>query len=183
MKILGVSWIGWLFLAFIAIYLGLPLLSTAHPRPAASRTKRVMSMIVSACEAYRFDFGVYPPDKATINGTILNSSECLNWYLTTAFRLAPKEGDRAASNDAGPYLEQRTQYFSDIDRNGFKEVLDAWGKPWVYDNIKDDPRGLDFCGADDPRRDKKPRNLDSFDLFTQPTSGSGKIIANFNLDE
>jgi hypothetical protein len=175
----GASLIQWLGLAvaiFMLVAVLLPVfVPWRRPYPVASTHAR-MKMIETACEAYRYDCGVYPPDKANIKGVTLTSSKALAWYLTTAFRIKPNTGEQHADKDVGPYLDPSLVHASG---DGFPELLDAWKRPIEYDNIRDDPAGFDDRGANDVR-EKKARNPQGFDLFTQPTPSEGKPITNWD---
>ncbi|HYF49017.1 MAG TPA: hypothetical protein VEJ63_06410 [Planctomycetota bacterium] len=142
-----------------------------------------MKSIETACAAYEFDFGCYPPDQVTVNGKVLQSSEALAYFLATPFRQSPAMlKDVRATVDVGPYLEITTRHGLDVDGDGAIEIVDVYKEPFEYDNIRDDPNGFTFYGAKDPRQDKKPRNKDSFDIFTPNSSNPGRPLANFKCD-
>jgi hypothetical protein len=147
-----------------------------------SRTRPLMKTIEIACEAYRIDFGAYPPDKVIVDGKPLKSSAALAWFLMTPFRAHPNTGERQATEDYGAYLDPQVRFSQDVDGDGFPEIVDPWGRPIEYDNLRDDPGGFDFYGPDDPRTDHLARNVKSFDLFTHPIPETGQPIANWEAD-
>jgi hypothetical protein len=183
MRIRGISSLGWLFIALIAILLFVNaapwLIGTAHPRPLRSITRSIVKSVSVACEAYKFDLGHFPPDKIIINGKTLSSSESLAWHLTRQLTAPVKSGEKSGQV-VGPYLDPSSRHVADTDKNGFMELLDAWGKPLIYDNIVDDPGGFDSLGDVDPRRDGRPRHPDSFDIFTQ---SDGVSVTNWAGDQ
>ena len=149
-------------------------------------TRTFLKSIETALAAYEFDWGFYPPDKSTVAGKTYESSEALNYYLTTAFRLQPNaaKGEIAAVKDSGPYIDIPERHRSDSDGDGNIEIIDLWNSPVEYDNIRDDtttPSGFNVRNPDDPRTDGKPRNLQGYDLFSRGVTGSSRQIANFKV--
>jgi type II secretory pathway pseudopilin PulG len=183
MRSRGMSITEWLLviliLGILVVMLILPMLRPGKSAKIAA-TRAFLKSIDIACQNYEFDCGAYPPDKSIVDGKTLKSSEALYYYLTTAFRKDPKAGERKAAADVGPYLIVPAKHLADADGNGFPEILDYWGRPLQYDNIRDDPARFDFYGVDDVRIDMRARNEKGFDLFTQPTPSDDKPITNWD---
>src|SRR6185295_16520292 len=80
-------------------------------------------------ESYRMDFRDYPPD--TFGA--YNGSECLVYFLSTAFRITPNtsNGEVGASINGGPYAK-----FNDVElrptSGGRQALVDAWNTPLKY---------------------------------------------------
>ena len=133
-----------------------------------------------ALEQYRLDFHEYPPD-ASMDARFDLGSECLVYYLGSAFRTAPdvSNGGIKADRDAGPYFEFVAEDTSDVDGDGNKEFVDGWGTPYMYDNIRDDPAGYTDCGhprfGPDPRGGR-PWNVDSYDVWSQGEPGRAEPV-------
>ena len=180
-----------LFLVFLAVtvlagILGLlwPIIFwRPHPQQNWHRTMAFLQSIKSACAAYEFDWGCYPPDTAP-NGRV--SSEALHYYLVTPFREKPDvgKGEVLASQYSGPYLDllPKQMRLTNIGT----AIIDIWGQPIEYDNNRDDktsPNGFNHSGSDDPRTDGRPRNVTSYDLFSRGEPGKSHPLANFEIKE
>ena len=104
----------------------------------------------------------FPGTANTNNPTApLNPNELLMWYLTMQYRTgAPAVGYPAAWNvppasdsqgdwpgtpsspsnasvvfsrvNAGPYFDIKAKQKTDLNRNGFYEFMDPWGRPYMY---------------------------------------------------
>ena len=146
-------------------------------------TKAFLGTIRTALTAYEFDFGKYPPDAVVLGGQTCRGGALLVYHLTTAFRTLPNAARKQvwAAKDAGPYLDVPADYLKDLNHDGLPLLVDAWGQPIQYDNIRDDlvGNGFTFCGPDDPRSDGRPHNFESFDLFSPGVPGRNEPIANF----
>lgn len=168
----------------------LPVFTSARRQAKETTGRGFMKSIETACAAYEFDWGFYPPDKATIAGRDYVSSEALYYYLTTPFRLLNPniaKGEIQATKDGGPYLDVPEKHRRDLNGNGQLEVIDSWDRPLEYDNIRDDPigtpvgSGYNAYTAPSPFLDADPRggaakNLQGFDLYSfgAPTKTSTK---------
>lgn len=181
-------------IAIIGILVGilLPVLSTIRRNARESTTRAFIKSIETACSAYEFDFGLYPPDgfdaskKVTVAGVDYKSSECLAYFFTTPFRILPAvaRGEAAASKDAGPYLDLPEKHKKNTEYGSPVEMVDLWARALEYDNIRDDlssATGFNTCGADDPRGPAgPPKNQQGFDLFSLGEPSSNKRpLANF----
>lgn len=145
-------------------------------------TKAFLSTLKIAAIAYEENFGKYPPDEVVIGGKTYKGTESLVYHFTTAFRILPDTSRRQvkSTKDAGPYMEMPADNLKDLDGDGLPELVDAWGQPIQYDNIRDDEgnNGFDAC-INDPRADGQPRNFESFDLWSPGVPGKSEPIANF----
>lgn len=187
-------------IAVIAILAGLllPVLGVVRRNARESTVRAFIKSIETACAAYEFDYGFYPPDGTDTVLTIKNpnmsitSTESLIYHLTSPFRIigttgtpltaaAPgpnAKGERWASKDTGPYMDIPENHRKDLDANGYSEVTDLWGRDLQYDNIRDGTLSTGLPG--DPRGGAG-KNLQGFDMWSQgePTSGTPRPIANF----
>jgi len=150
-----------------------------HGEPPSATVWTVKNLEV-ALRQYDFDFGEYPPD-AAMDPRFDLPSECLVYYLGTAFRKEPgKTGTVLASKNGGPYFEWKREFLKDTDGDGLKEFVDYWGRPYMYDNLRDDPNGFTDCShpkfGPDPRGGKG-RNSRSYDLWSQGPPGKNSPIA------
>jgi hypothetical protein len=141
-------------------------------------TISTLKHIEYACEIYKLDWGEFPPDVAPSGQ---RSSAALIYYLTHSFQKIPKKaGELWATQDVGPYLDLNPAALG-TDASGQPIIVDRWGHPFEYDNIRDDkstPDGFTKCGPDDIRI--KPQNLKSFDLFSHGDPDKNEPITNFD---
>jgi len=178
----------------------LPVLTTVRRNARESTTRSFLKTIETACAAYEFDFGFYPPDPDKAGRAGVNkSSESLTFHLSTPFRIigtgaapltpvAPgpnAKGERWATKDAGPYMELPEMNKEDVDADSIPEVVDIWKQEIEFDNIRDDPDvdPFDVRNPHDPRTDSKARNLQGMDIFSRGEKGSTpkRPIANFKV--
>ncbi len=143
-----------------------------------SASYALLKDIEIACDAYEFDWGEYPPD---VGPAGQKSSSALKYYLTMSFRKLPTKGEIWATKDTGPYLDLAPHKLVTMP-TGSVAIVDAWGNPIQYDNIRDDkstPNGFTSYGADDIRTDGKPRNSKGYDLFSRGDPAKNEPVANF----
>jgi hypothetical protein len=69
-----------------------------HAREGA--TKMEIRTLETAMTAYFTDWGAYPPDRALVAGVYWTPSQCLVYYLATAFRVSD-----GFSQNGGPYFD------------------------------------------------------------------------------
>ena len=181
-------------IAIISILAGLLLgvVMTAPDRARRAVAGTQLKGLEVAIRQYDFDFGQYPPDTAAaargeIDAGLDLSSECLVEFLGTAYRRRPNpaKGEVQSSRNCGPYFEFPEDSLVDRDGDGRLEFVDPWGRPYEYDNVRDDPAGYTACDttAPDPRAGKA-HNLQWYDVFCMGAAeGSvlARVIANFRL--
>lgn len=182
-------------IAIIAILAGLllPVLSAVRRNARENTTRSFIKTIETGCAAYEFDFGLYPPDSATITSPSLTitNSESLLYHLTTPFRIIGSDatplsttnkgpnvkGERWASKDAGPYMDVPENARKDLDADGYDEIVDLWTRALQYDNIRDETLTTGLAG--DPRGGTA-KNLQKFDMWSQGEPGATpRPLANF----
>jgi hypothetical protein len=174
------------FLRVLVVGAGILLIAAVYrvvyvrpPRPYSYTSSTIKNLAV-ALRQYDFIFGVYPPD-ASMDPRFDMPSECLVYYLGTAFRTLPRPGtgDVSSTKNGGPFYEFHDDYLRDADGDGKKEVIDYWGRPIMYDNLRDDPRGFTDCSH--PKWGPDPRggtgkNPNSYDIWSQ---GKTRPYGNF----
>jgi prepilin-type N-terminal cleavage/methylation domain-containing protein len=185
-------------IAIIGILVGilLPVLANVRKRARESTTRAFLSNIETACAAYEFDWGFYPPDEVPAKS--LKSSSSLYYHLVTPFRILENtaKGEVKATKDSGGHLDVPAKHQKVISPT-VTEIVDLWGRPIEYDNVRDDPlgspagtgftaRGDAQPATYDPRVDEAPtgaRNKQKFDLFSRgepaTTRAACRPLANF----
>lgn len=133
------------------------------------RTLSLMQMIEAALLHYEKDTGVLPPDFVPAETrlrrftkddappwtpTPASPPEALHYYLANPFTSADGEYVRAS-----PGVNTL-----DLDQNGLPELVDAWGRPLLY-NRRRFPTGS-FDNGTDPFH-----NADTFDLYSVGPDG------------
>ena len=149
-----------------------------HFRKKYTATLARIKSIEVACAAYEFDWGEYPPD---VGQSGEKSSSAIIYYLSNRFRKTPAKGEIWSTQDCGPYFDLPPQMLKTTS-TGRVQIVDAWGNPIQYDNIRDDkstPNGFTSYGADDIRTDGKPRNPKGYDLFSRGDPAKNAPVANF----
>jgi len=196
-------------IAIIAILVGilLPVLGVVRRNAKESATRAFMKSIETACAAYEFDWGFYPPDgltnvvngKTPSGGSIPNvkSSSSLYYHLCTPFRILPTaaKGEVTSNKDVGAYLDVPEKH--KIDKGGGKfEICDVWKNVLSFDNIRDpqgSPTGFDSVPSTEIRDQatlmNNPgtagRNVQSFDIWSLGDGSNGtaatstRPLANF----
>lgn len=106
-------------IGIISILMGIIVVAVAagwrYAQIGAAKTQ--LSTVATALEAYRLDFGSYPPDDFPTK----NGAECLAWHLCQKF----KKGE----SFVGPYLAIPVY---DRDKNGFAELYSPLKTPYHY---------------------------------------------------
>ena len=150
-----------------------------------AKTKSLMKSIETASAAYEFDTGFFPADEVTTaDGKKLNGAAALYYSLCSAFRVEPKADSAEVKHtkDMGPYIDAAN--CAKENKDGVKELVDPWGQPIVYDNVRDDAKtetGYTSGGENDPRK-RKTANPQGVDLFSWGAPGFRRPIANFKTD-
>ena len=176
-------------ISIIAILAGilLPAIAAVTKAHRTAATKTLLTRIELALDAFRRDTTEYPPDyfpsaasaflekypdyKAPSAGTAALPPEALCYAISS-----PTIADNAPITTILPNLSSRVPYLSlargsertDYNDNGMPEIVDAWGRPILY-NRRAFRSGhvLASCNyAGDPRH--RP---DSFDLYSVGPDG------------
>ena len=175
-------------IAVIGILAGilLPVLSKVRERGKVAATMAVIKNLEVAIRQYDLDFGQFPPDaNAAAAGLIPaeydTGAECLVYFLGTPFRRLPtKTNEVKSTKNGGPYFEFKDDQLADVGEE-MKVIVDYWGLPYEYDNLRDDQWQDCSTFAPDPRGGAG-KNMNSFDLWSfGPSGGSNPktIIGNF----
>ena len=184
--------------AVIGILVGilLPVLSKVRRNARESATRAFMKSIETACSAYEFDWGFYPPDgyapTVTAGGKTYKGSNSLYYHLCTPFRILPNvaKGEVLANKDAGAYLDVPEKH-QKLAPGGQIDITDVWNQPLNYDNIRDPQtaaNGFDDVGAPgeirtDSNKVKNPgnngRNKQGFDIWSLGEPNSNRPLGNF----
>jgi len=94
----------------------------------------MLSNLEVALADYHRDFGVYPPDRG--DGEMDKCSEALYFHLSgsdvDASNGKLRDQLKASRRDAKVYFEFEKHYLKDYDGDGYWEIVDAWGQPWIY---------------------------------------------------
>jgi len=126
--------IGGLLLLVVAAGFLLPVLGRFGCNPSKAIAATILSNLQVALADYHHDFGVYPPDRG--DGDMDKCSETLYFYLSGEGVDASKDNLRAelrsSRRDTKVYFDFKEEYLSDYDGDGYWEVIDAWGQPWIY---------------------------------------------------
>jgi len=112
---------GFVLLVLIVASL-IPALSTKEEGGPSRRAinRRTLSHLRTALADYHRDHGIYPPDHG--DGSIDKCSEALCFYLSGSGM--DLSSSRSSAFDAS--------ILKDYDGDGYWEVVDAWGQPWIY---------------------------------------------------
>jgi prepilin-type N-terminal cleavage/methylation domain-containing protein len=193
-------------IAIIAILMAilLPVLGNFRRNAKESATRALIKSLETACAAYEFDWGFFPPDghappavATQPSGAKYNvrNSASLFYHLTTPFRVMPNaaKDEVPCTKDSGGYLDVPAKH--QRPGSGGTEIVDVWMRPLQYDNIRDpqtSSSGFDNVGAGEIRTSplvanpgNAGRNKQGFDLFSLGDGGDGtpanakRPVANF----
>ena len=126
---------GFVLLVLIVASL-IPALSTKEEGGPSRRAimRRMLSHLRTALADYHRDHGIYPPDRG--DGDMDKCSEALYFYLSgadvDAANVQLREQLKSSRRDAKAYFLFREEYLKDYDGDGYWEIVDAWGQPWLY---------------------------------------------------
>jgi prepilin-type N-terminal cleavage/methylation domain-containing protein len=180
----------------VLVALLLPVLSKVRRQARETTTRAFMKSIETACSAYEFDFGFYPPDgyspAVTWSGKTYTGASSLFYHLSTAFRVleVAAKGEVHASKDAGIYLDVPAKHQKAAAAGGGTDIVDVWGVPFYYDNIRDPQTvasGYNNVGAKEIREDATlvvtpgavGQNKQGYDIFSGGEPTAGRPLANF----
>ena len=149
----------------IAILAGMLLAGIRAASRAARRnaTKQLLRQVATAVAGYHDTHGERPPER-TPGASRLYSPECLAVFLGAG--LLPTEAGFAsdakrAIRSKRSFLTLKSSLVTDENKNGFPEVVDAWGLPIVYNRAPFSPHNANFADANLPLH-----NPNSYDLFS-----------------
>ena len=180
----------------------LPVFAKVSRYAKETSTRAFLNSILTACNAYEFDFGQFPLDGTDTGGPLarysLKNTQALYYSLCVHFRVKSTTtatltgGDDWASKDCGPYL---TIPGPNIDpaasvivqpKTTVYAINDVWKRHIAYQNIRDRVSpvvNLTEYGTD-PRFTQPAngvasgaQNFQSFDLFSWGDPGSPTIIS------
>ena len=146
----------------VLIALLLPVLATVRRNAKEAATRGLIKSLETAIAAYEFDWGQFPPDGyqpipgpppvAVVGYTpaggkyAIQSSSALFYYLSTPFRVTPNaaKGEVWGSKDVGPYLDVPVAnlLFPGAASAQCIDIIDVFGRPIQYDNIRDPQASL-----------------------------------------
>jgi type II secretory pathway pseudopilin PulG len=184
----GMTAIEVLVLAIIAVLLIAILLpATTCPPWRVSKlqmTDRLLSGLKVAIETYRQYQGAYPPDWIPAS-TRLHKSTIFDpetEKLANSFRPDPPVQCTAEAlvyylgHSSPSWLNETREWkMTDLNGNGLREVVDAWGRPFLYDRL---PFG-DELGYDCPDSSGPIHNVRTYDLFSigpDPKTGGFEVV-------
>ena len=166
-------------ITIIAILAGMLLGAIIIGRETArkSASRQVVRQVAMAIAQYADTYGEAPPEKAPGN---LYSPECLTVFL--AGGLLPDESGNAAEEAAirakRDFLKRKTTLLTDADKNGYPEIVDAWGMPVLYSRTRfaslfsGDPSPGRFSNDDNATSGGVPQhNPKTYDVFSGNTYG------------
>lgn len=178
-------------ISIIAILAGILLPAIGAVRRAAKRagTQSLIKRIEVALEAFKRDTTMYPPDYITSSTIALNSTLRYPGFKSpSGNRVLPPEMLAGALGNANidgnadivqyipnitghvPYMTfARGHELQDYDDNGLPEVVDAWGRPLLY-NRPTYPTNHPLQACDFNNQDPR-HNHDKYDLYSVGADG------------
>jgi len=161
----------------------LPVVGNARNAAKTTVTSSMLSSLEIALGDYCNDYGTYPPEYG--GGTMDKCSEALYFYLSGPDIDHPDEQQRAVLRQARThtkaYFTFKDKHLEDYDGDGWYEVVDSWGNPWIY------VRGM-FPGKPGsvlvPANNKRPWHHESrYDLFSAgPDGKTGADLSDWITD-
>ncbi|MCZ7646522.1 MAG: type II secretion system protein GspG [Planctomycetota bacterium] len=149
-------------LAIVAVLGGLILtaVNAARKRSQVNQTKTIILQVEQNLETYASDFHEYPPSDGEdgVKG---------NERMVEALRTEEMNG---------PYLGAKEFYFKDVNNNGLKEIVDAWGRPLHYVHHRD-------YGREPPNKRTFRLYSAGYDGRFEPLNPDGDDIVNWNKSE
>lgn len=128
----------------------LPAVMKGQQQSRVALCKTEITNIGLALESFKTDFGYYPPTALSYNpatgifdGGGLGDyayaemlTQCLcNRFSKGSGDVAIQGTDRVlggAPVNAGPYYKVKTNRLTDLDKDGWPELADPWGNPYIY---------------------------------------------------
>lgn len=163
-------------IAVISILAGILLPAIAMVRRHAKITvaENTINKLAIALEAYKTDWGTYPPDYwyDTANSRYVDPGEALYHCLVNGY------GGR------GPYFEPAEGYIQDFiepsssppANDGLPTLLDPWGVPYLY-NRGPFPSGGSNFPYSSARPQGRPRSFDLYSLGPDGQTSNGRVIS------
>jgi len=159
-------------IAIIGILAGflLPAVGNARKAAKAAATSSMLESLKTALADYFKDHGVYPPEK---DDTFDKPSECLYFYLAGADVTSPRISIRTKLQKqratAKVYYDFASKDLADRDHDGYYEVVDAWGQPWLY--VRGAYPGKPGTSSGMGNNGKPWHHRSSFDLYSVGPDG------------
>jgi len=173
-------------IAILGILAGFLLPAVSKSREAAKvvATRAMLDGLKIAISDYFKDNGVYPPEK---DERLDKCSECLYFYLSGQDITSPKENVRdnlqKERSTAKVYYDFTTNDLADHDDDGYYEVIDSWGQPWLY--VRGAYPGKPSTSSGMGKDGKPWHRKSSFDLYSVGPDGKtgSKFKANSRMFE
>ncbi|MFW6163957.1 MAG: type II secretion system protein [Planctomycetota bacterium] len=151
----------------IAILAGMLLVAIGTARTTVSKkmARNIVNQVAMAIEQYGDTYGQAPPERYSSS---LTSAECLAVFLGRG--LLPSES--SLSDDQKEAVQSKRDFFplrddlsTDVDDNGYREIVDPWDLPLVYNRTEfpDAPGTNPSTWSDD---DDPLHNPTTYDLFS-----------------
>jgi prepilin-type N-terminal cleavage/methylation domain-containing protein len=203
-------------IAVIAILTGIlvPTITAARRNAKIAGTRNLITQIESGLQQYAENLGAFPPDKidtVTVDGDSVKlirfgtlpdrSDNPVTDFANITFEPSPPCVASAealyyylANQNATarhPYLQiQHERQASDMNKNGVREVLDAWSRPILYNRPPFRGQADDYFNYPEPADGlQNPRGFDLFGIIPGRWSGridvvepQGSTLAAYNLE-
>jgi type II secretory pathway pseudopilin PulG len=136
-------------ISILAAFL-LPAVVNSHRQAKVAACKSEVKSLGMAIDAFQSDFGEYPPTDFAFNtatgqfdGPAYGDyaySEALVQCLGNKFTRGVGDSDTRGINriiggapvNSGPYFEMKVKQLTDLDFDGYPELADEWGNPYIY---------------------------------------------------
>jgi len=196
---------GSLFLFLIAAIVGLLfipelILEVQHSRDSRvakrSLTLYTLVLLSEAVLEYHKDYGCYPADSTR---ELDKCGEALYYQLSGSKVDSPDLGLRRELREQRKechiYLDVEDACLMDFDRDGFYEIVDAWGRPIIYLRSKDNKgcriyslgpdgrTGRTWEGTEDLSLDPKDHNSFYYQAANEPEDGDTGSGARYSCDD
>lgn len=162
-------------IAIIGILSGLllPVVGKARHHAKIALARSMLGQLETAMADYIADHGVYPPEKAP--GGYDKPSETLYFYLVGMDVTSPRDSLRKKlrrdRRSAKVYFEFMRNYLEDFDNDGYYEVVDPWGQPWLYIRGMYPGHPNTSSGLGEPATKRPWHHPSSYDLFSVGPDG------------
>jgi len=162
-----------LVLAMFTFGLCMPLLAGDAQPDAYTREQMIAQQhnfaeMDTALKAFEIETGALPPNELKLNGKDLTSSEILYHYLCTKIEIEHRQ--------VGPFIELKKDQAKDLSGNGFPSMLDIWGQPIQYDNVKSNAGKMTARNWKDLKDPRKEAMRKEYDIFSFGPPGASAPI-------